>query len=298
MRQREELRLCQWNIERGGQDRDGSLLRWPLILQVAKQLGESQPDIVWVNEAHRWVSTGRADEFAAAIGASSWKTATNPRGYDMMMFLRGPLTVEPDTWQPQAPWMARTVNVGLGTVTVPEPGWPDVMAAITHLSPWSGQERWMQAFALASLTDDRGPVILAGDFNCIGPHDPEPRLAALRPSEVLKNKTPESSYEHPVADRRALSELVAVGWHDVADLLDEQYAGGRMAAGTPTSGWWGGPDMAMPCRKAHILLNPEAEHLFDVTDYQVHGLGEDSVEQQVSDHLPITATLALREPAP
>lgn len=53
----------------------------------------------------------------------------------------------------------------------------------------------------------------------------------------------------------------------------------------------------MPCRKAHILLNPASEDLFDVADYRVHGWQEGSVQRELSDHVPITCTLRLREPA-
>lgn len=281
----------QWNIERGGVDRDGSTRRWPLIVDAAKRLAtEVAPDLVFINEAYEWVSSGRADLFAEAIGATGWRRVRHPGGYDMMLFASAAVTIT--GWVERPHWMAPTVTVGLATVRLP--GWPQVMAAITHLSPWSGQERWQQAARLASLTNRRGPVLLAGDFNCIGPDDAEPDMGALPPDKLFAHKLPDSSYDNPVTDRRALAELADIGWHDAAALIDEQHddPDGPWMVEVPTSGLWGTDDM--PCRKAHVLLNPDLDRVAEVVDYQVHGADSGSLEQEISDHLPISATLRLR----
>lgn len=273
------LRAAQLNIQRGGENPDGTRARWDLSLRLVHQL--DQPELTFVNEARGWAADGRADEFAAALGATTWHEATNPNGYPAMIFVREPAVMVAGTWIDGAPWMRDAVRVGLGTVRVP--GWPDITVAITHLSPWLDNDRDRQCSRLLSLTR-RGPVIVGCDTNEVWPGDPEPDWSQATPDQVIAHMDrTASTVDSPLVSRRGMQMLADAGW------IDCGWEAG--AQNVPTSGFWPQPDTPMPMRKAHLLLNPVMDACAALSGYQVHDNGD---WRRVSDHVPITANLIPR----
>ena len=54
-----------------------------------------------------------------------------------------------------------------------------ITVASVHLCPNGPDVRLREATYLAALADEKGHVLIGGDFNFVSPHDPEPALADL-----------------------------------------------------------------------------------------------------------------------
>ena len=187
-------------------------------------------------------------------------------------------------WRPEFAALAQQTHTltlwhGLGVVRLDIGARVPLRVAVTHLAPWSPEQRLSDAHAVAGLLDDPAhATIVAADMNSLGAdtaYDPEPQWDRLRPGKIWRHVPwSDDPTTPPLADRRPAQLLHRSGLSDAAVHLN--------ASWQPTGGHLDPQDI--PRRVDAIWTTRPAA----LRGYQVH---DTPTTRRLSDHLPIMAQI-------
>ncbi|MFI1179936.1 endonuclease/exonuclease/phosphatase family protein [Streptomyces sp. NPDC020799] len=272
-------RLVTYNTLAGGIDADGGERR---RLEQTEFLASLDADVIALQDLRGWGQGGwwRLWAVAHALGMVPLPPVLCARGGGRhQALLYRPRTVRVVSYVDDAE--GGTFHHGLGRARLYVKDQP-LTVLFTHLCPLGGAERLAEAQWLTAYGDtwqgDPQRVVLAGDLNTIGQHDPEPdwfRVPASRRSRHC-HLTPGGAFGD--TDRRAIQLLAKAGFHDPFDVLGQ--------APPCTTGYWG-PEEAVEHRSDFILANWNVvDH---VTAADVH---DTETTRALSDHLPVVLDIA------
>lgn len=172
-------------------------------------VNELRPDVFLMQEAKGFESDGGARLYAleAQIGMRGFLALAPPTGQNVAIFIREPLravSFDPDCVHFHHALASLKVAI------------PDHEQQITFLSAHLCPNRpYLRRREAAYLTVHAAPerlTLLAGDFNSVSPHDPEPEgFASLTPHHRARYLADDLVR----ADRSVLAHLEAAGWTDV-----------------------------------------------------------------------------------
>lgn len=146
-----------------------------------------------------------------------------------------------------------------------------------HLAPTSPEVRLREAAYLIAHAAPEKFTIIAGDFNSVSPHDPEPAGWESLPPHFRARYLPPGSEK---ADRETLRTLYSAGFVDVAQKL------GKNGESTVPTVDFASAEF-IPFRCDHMLATPRlAEH---AKSYEVI---KDARSDKASDHYPVLAEFA------
>lgn len=213
------LKVMTFNIEG-----HASLLKNDHIAEVAETIRRHNPDIVGINEAHRWTWQSRFDDHIEELQRLTGMHAAFGTSYTFLgghfgnaVLTRGRIvSVEvhelPGTGEPRS-LLETVVEVGGGTVEF----------YVTHLAAWANLGQKTRDLELQCIADhlraSRFPSIMTGDLNA--PAD-SPEIASflalglLRPADDVRTPT------HRVLEQHLDYVLTGPGWKTLnASVLDE-----------------------------------------------------------------------------
>ncbi|MEU3456682.1 endonuclease/exonuclease/phosphatase family protein [Micromonospora sp. NPDC006766] len=263
------LRVMTWNVLTGGRDRDGTD-RWDRIVGV---VAAQHPDVLALQELRGLDGDGRMAELAGRLGmtphlARSWF------GQPVAVLVRAPLRVL-RAGRVRRPFHHATAQVQVATGAGP------LTVFGTHLNPWSGGRRRLEADWLAAAVRRTGGrlALLVGDLNTLDPTvDHTARLAGLSPRYRRRHLRRDGR----TVDTRAVSRLLDAG---LVDLW--RHSGGDEPDGSTVPTRHGGAEFA-PMRLDYLLATPELAALTRAVRV-VRGGDADTA----SDHYPLVADLSL-----
>ncbi|MFU8849715.1 endonuclease/exonuclease/phosphatase family protein [Micromonospora sp. SL1-18] len=281
------LRVMTWNILTGGRDRDGTD-RWDRIVAVVTA---QRPDVLALQELRGLDRAGRMAELAGGLGMTPY-LARSWFGQPVAVLVRAPLRML-RSGRVRRPFHHATAQVQVATGAGP------LTVFSTHLNPWSGGRRRMEADWLAAAVRRTGGrlALLAGDLNTLDPTvDHTARLAGL-PSRYRRRHL---RRDDRTVDTRAVARLLDAGLVDLwphtgggegtagpagAACAQEDDGGEPDGPTVPTR--HGGAEFAA-MRLDYLLATPELAALTRAVRV-VRGGDADTA----SDHYPVVADLAL-----
>ncbi|MEU0350869.1 endonuclease/exonuclease/phosphatase [Streptomyces sp. NPDC006237] len=262
-----QLRVGSYNLLNGGQERWedqvgllGGLNLDVLNLQEAKHLDQKDSERVYAT--------------AERLGMQPLLARSRSHGCHLVTYYRWPrvqcLGFSPDGACGNFHHTALRARMRITGVREP------VLLLHTHLDPFSPQDRLAE---VQWLTEHAGArTLLAGDLNTPGADDEEPEDWDLIPAHQHSGHRlmlPDGSYGG--TDRRAIRALMHAGFVDPPVHLDQPI---------PRTAGHLCPEQKWDHRADHVLLSPTlapALHSYEVLD--------NTVTQQLSDHLPVIVTL-------
>ncbi|MEV4478449.1 endonuclease/exonuclease/phosphatase family protein [Micromonospora coxensis] len=268
------LRVMTWNIRTGGRDRGGPD-RLDLVTGV---VAAERPDLLALQELRDFDRGGLLDDVAGRVGMRP-HLARSCFGQPVAVLVRPPLRVR------HAAAVRRPFHHAAARVVVDTSAGPLTVFS-THLSPYSGGRRRMEADWLAAAVRRSGGelTLLAGDLNTLDPAvDHTARLAGLSAHYRRRHLRRDGR----TVDTRAVSRLLAAGLVDLwplragaapdADgLTVPTRHGGAEFSGMRLDYLLGSARLAALTRQVRVVRGGDADH--------------------ASDHYPVVAELEL-EPA-
>ncbi|MEW2581395.1 endonuclease/exonuclease/phosphatase family protein [Streptomyces syringium] len=276
----DHARLVTYNILTGGIDSDGG--EWRRQQQIGF-LASLDADVIALQELRGWDEGGwwRLWAAANALGMVPLPPvlSRHRRGNHLALLYR-PTTVRVDDYESDAAPGAFYHGLGRARLSIRDQ--PLLTVLFTHLSFLGGAERYAEAQWLTGYggTYEGEPqrVVLAGDLNTIGVHDPEPGWRRIPANLRSRHCYLTAGGEFGDTDRRAIQLLTTAGFHDPVDVL-----------GQPphrTAGDWS-PEEAVDHRSDFILTT---WHLVDhIAAATVH---DTEMTRALSDHLPVVLDIA------
>ncbi|GAA0480216.1 endonuclease/exonuclease/phosphatase family protein [Streptomyces sp. NPDC046215] len=273
----DHARLVTYNTLTGGIDSDGG--EW----RRQQQIKFLDADVIALQELRGWDEGGwwRLWQAANALGTVPLPPVLSRHGRgNHLALLYRPATVRVDDYEPDAARGAFYHGLGRARLAIREQ--PLLTVLFTHLSFLGGAERYAEAKWLAGYGDthegEPQRVVLAGDLNTIGVHDPEPQWRRIPAHLRSRHCHLTAGGEFGDTDRRAIQLLTTAGFHDPFDILGEKPP--------RTVGYWS-PAEAVDHRSDFILANWHVvDHIAAAT---VH---DTETTRALSDHLPVVLDLA------
>ena len=156
-----------YNVYRGGEDRFES---------IKKVIAAERPDILAVQEACEWESSGRFREIGHLLKIAdaqmkishSYPRSSSGRVYDIAFYSRYPITTCNVVTDPDNVWHSFL----FATVKTPTP----LHVLVAHLSPKTEDWRLREVPRINGLLTQHSnePMFLMGDLNSLSPADPYP----------------------------------------------------------------------------------------------------------------------------
>lgn len=239
-------------------------------------INELTPDVFLMQEAKGLDANGQSLMFAleARIGMRGFLAIAPHTGQHVTVFIRAPLV--------PLRFEADSVHFhhALANLSVALPDSDRTMSLRSaHLCPTGANVRRREAAYLAVQAAPETLSLLAGDFNAVSPHDPEPEgfdaLAAHHRNRYVDD-------DLLTADRSVLKRLEAAGWVDIGHRLG--------ASGVPTvpAAGFGATEFAR--MRCDFVMASKA--LADcASGYEVI---RTPATDRASDHYPVLATFEVR----
>jgi endonuclease/exonuclease/phosphatase family metal-dependent hydrolase len=204
-----KLKLLTWNTLFGGFDGTDAR-RYQLLLEVIRDV---RPDVLLLQELKGYEANGAKLLYQTeqALGLRGLLGLAPHTGQNTAIFFRP--DIQPLSFEVDAVHFHHAASIAQLKL-------PDVVESVSfasvHLCPNSPRVRWREASYLVNLADPAKLALVAGDFNSVSPHDPEP--------EGWENLSPHfrSRYLLPgsaTADRETLATIYHHGFIDVAHKL-------------------------------------------------------------------------------
>jgi len=234
-----------------------------------------RPDIFLMQEARGYADDGqrRLFELEARLGMRGFLALAPRTGQHVAIFLRAPLSAT------RFDADSATFHHALATLTVRLPDHQRPLTLLSaHLCPNGPEIRRREAETLAVLADPERLLLLAGDFNTLSPHDPEPAGFAALPAQ---HRARYASADGLTVDRQVLSRLEMAGWVDIGHLL-----GHTGEPTVPTASFTGSEFASMRCD--YVLTSRLLAGY--ARDYQVL---RTAATDTASDHFPVLATFEI-----
>ncbi|WP_406036541.1 endonuclease/exonuclease/phosphatase family protein [Micromonospora sp. NBC_00898] len=262
------LRVMTWNIRTGGRDRDGLDRLDRIVAVVAAQ----RPDVLALQELRGFDRGGLLADVAGRVGMVP-HLARSCLGQPVAVLVRPPLRVL-SAGRVRRPFHHAAARAVVDTSAGP------LTVVSTHLDPYSGGRRRMEADWLAVAARRAGPLTLvAGDLNTLEPGvDHTARLAGL-PDRYRRRHL---CRDGRTVDTRAVSRLIEAGLVDLWPHL-----GGAEPDGLTVPTRHGGAEFAA-MRLDYLLATPAVAALAR----QVRVV-RDGAADRASDHYPVVADLEL-----
>jgi endonuclease/exonuclease/phosphatase family metal-dependent hydrolase len=259
------MKIMTWNTLFGGFDGSDDR-RYQLILEVVRN---ERPDVLLLQELKGYDANGGSRLFQTeqALGMRGLIGLAPHTGQHTAVFFKP--GIEPVSFEVDAVHFHHAASIAkLQLPGVEEP----ITFASVHLCPNSPRVRWREAGYLVNLADPSRLALVAGDFNSVSPHDPEPigwaNLAAhYRSRYVLPGSE--------TADRETLATFYHHGFIDVAHRL------GRTAESTAPCKAFLASEF-IPFRCDHMVTTPRLAG--KALDYRVI---KNAHTDSASDHYPI-----------
>ncbi|WP_370417311.1 endonuclease/exonuclease/phosphatase family protein [Streptomyces sp. QH1-20] len=276
----DSARLVTYNTLTGGIDCDRD--EWRRRKQI-EFLASLDADLIALQELRGWDEGGwwRLWKAANLLGMVPLPPVISARGRgnDLALLYR-PGSVRIDDYDNN---VARgAFHHGLGRARLYVRDQPLLTVLFTHLSFLGGAERYAEARWLTGYGNtykgEPQRVVLLGDLNSIGEHDPEPDWNRIPSHLHSRHRHLTASGAFGDTDRRAIQLLARAGFRDPFDLLGLGPA--------RTAGYWSKTDL-VDHRSDFILPNRHAAD--QVTGAAVHDTEETRL---LSDHLPVVLELA------
>ncbi|HEY0700089.1 MAG TPA: endonuclease/exonuclease/phosphatase family protein [Micromonospora sp.] len=259
------LRVMTWNIRNGGRDGDDPT-RLERVLAV---VDAHRPDVLAVQELRGFRRAGRMRSVAEALGMRAY-LAREWFGQPVAVLVRRPWRVTA-----VAPVLRPFHHAAQRVRVATDAGRLTVVA--THLQPYSGGRRLLEAGWLVAAAPPTGLTLLAGDLNTLDPWTPHTGRVDRLPEQYRgRHLRPDGT-----VDTRAVALLAQAGYVDLF-----RAAGTGPGETAPTSRGGGAEFSGM--RLDYLLASPELARLAR-TCRVVRG-GE---AESASDHYPVLAELDL-----
>ncbi len=257
-----------YNVYQGGGD------RLPFIKNVIK---EHDPDILAIQEACDWTTSGRFKEISHLLNISADQSAlfrsnlrsSSGRIYDMAFYSRFPIQSKECLTDPKIIWHCIPYLTVQGPVTM--------QFILAHLCPKTENQRLTEAEQIINLTKQNKSVatVILGDLNSLSENDPYPDTLPqqLEQHQITKFGNPP---RHDV-----VNTLKNAGLHDTLK-LEEQDKTKLYISVTEASDDKDHLDL----RLDYIMVNDALLNAVTKT-YIV----DNEITRQASDHLPIITEL-------
>lgn len=263
------VKLGTYNTLNGGGER---------FAAQAEFLREQHLDVLCLQEAKRWDEDGctRMLAFAELLGMQARLAPSRSHGCHLVTLYRWP-RVRCTAFHPDVAEGTFHHTVSRAHLTVDG---HELVVLNTHLSPFNGSTRSLEAGWLTEYAAAGRRVALAGDLNVQGLADEELADWSVIPAELHSRhrlQLPDGSYGG--SDRLAMAKLVHAGFADPV---------AQLSMPVPrTAGYWSDAEQ-WDHRSDHILLAPGLAPA--LTQCEVPDTEE---TRTLSDHLPFIVTLEL-----
>jgi endonuclease/exonuclease/phosphatase family metal-dependent hydrolase len=234
-------------------------------------INELKPDVFLMQEAKGLEVNGNLGLFAleTQIGMRGFLAIAPRTGQNVAIFIREPL--QPVSFEADG----ANFHHALAHLKIALPGDDKVLTVLsTHLCPNGSSVRQREAAYLAVHAAPQRLTLLAGDFNSVSPHDPEPDgfdvLAAHHRARYLADNL-------QTADRSVLTHLETAGW------IDMGYAFGSTVPTVPAENF---TDTEFAVMRCDYVLASKALAA-KARSYQVV---RTPTTEMASDHYPVMAT--------
>jgi endonuclease/exonuclease/phosphatase family metal-dependent hydrolase len=203
------MKVMSYNTLFGGRDGDDDH-RFEAQREV---VAREKPDILLLQECKNFDANGyhRLYEVEEALGMRGFLAMAVETGQHTAIFIRPewrPVSFEGDSTH---------FHHAAAILSLRVPGFSSPVTFVSvHLCPFGPEVRLSEAAYLVPYASPEGLTLVAGDFNSVSPHDPEPDWSAL-PSHFRARYV---SSDGQTADRRILQGLYQAGYTDVAHHLD------------------------------------------------------------------------------
>ena len=236
-----------------------------------------QPDILFIQEAKGFDQNGHhyLFELERTLDMRAFLAKAPVTGQNIAIFIREPITTVSLTIDDvHFHHVMISLKVHLPTVN------QFLSLTAVHLCPISAELRRKEVAYLANTLRNEELMLIAGDFNSMSPHDPEPQDWQSLPSY---HRSRYFADDLQGIDRSVLSYLEAAGWVDVGHTFDP-----AKTATVPTKAYQDAEFPTMRCD--HVLVS---KSLFShVSSYAVI---RDETTDFASDHYPILTTFILTD---
>ena len=204
------MKVMSWNTLYGGFDGENER-RFNLQ---AETIAEIKPDILLIQEARRFEADGnrRLYQVEQALGMRGFLALAQHTGQNTAVFARP--GIEPVSFASDGAHFHHAA--ALATLRTPDFAQPVTFICV-HLCPVGVPMRLIEAANLVTYAAPDGLVLIAGDFNSVSPHDPEPDWGELPLHHRARYTTPDGK----TADRRVLETLYGAGYVDIAYKLGQ-----------------------------------------------------------------------------
>lgn len=267
-----QLKVLTYNTLFGGRD-GADDRRAKLQLEI---ISDVAPDIFLMQEAKGFDANGGEAFLALEVKLQmrGFLAIAKQTGQHTGIFIRQPVVpvrFESDRFN---------FHHALAKLTVSLPTGQALMLLSAHLCPYGLAVRQREACYLTPFPDPHSFALLAGDFNSMSPHDPDPedleRLSFRDRSRYLGEfmRTP---------DRSVLTRLEHAGWVDIGKALD-----GNKTPTVPAKGF---KETEFPTMRCDYIMTSQslASH---AVSYSVIRTPE---ADTASDHYPVTTTFEIPE---
>jgi endonuclease/exonuclease/phosphatase family metal-dependent hydrolase len=257
-----------WNIRTGGRDRGGP----DRLDRIVEVVTGQRPDVLALQELRGFDRGGLLTDVAGRVGMVP-HLARSCVGQPVAVLVRPPLRVL-SSGRVRRPFHHAAATVALATAAGP------LTVVSTHLQPYSGGRRRMEADWLAAAVRRAGPLaLLAGDLNTLEPGVGHVERLAGLPALYRRRHL---RRDGRTVDTRAVSRLLDAGLVDLwaatggpepAGLTVPTRHGGAEFAGMRLDYLLATPPVAAATRRVSVLRGGPAD--------------------TASDHYPVVAELAL-----
>ena len=261
------MRIMSYNTLFGGHDGSDNRRYEAQI----KLVNEVKPDVLLVQEAKDFQQAGMKLLLAMedACGMRGFLAHAPHTGQNTGIFIRTP--IKPLSFEADAVHFHHAAAIV--TLALPDVSKPVTVISV-HLCPFGPHVRMREANYLTNYADDAAFTLLAGDFNSVSPHDPEPLGLEDLPARFRARYTTPGAGQ---ADRNVMQAFYHAGFVDIGHRL-----GKHTNPTVPTVGYVG--TEFVPFRSDYLLATKSlASH---ATDYDVI---VNALSNKASDHYPIVA---------
>jgi endonuclease/exonuclease/phosphatase family metal-dependent hydrolase len=235
-----------------------------------------KPDIFLMQEVKELDRNGFSEFFAleSQIGMRGFLAIAPRTRQHTAVFIRAPL--EPVSFEADGD----NFHHALAKLVIKLPNGKELTALSAHLCPYGPAVREREACYLTAYPAPGALTLLAGDFNSISKHDPDPAdLAEL----ALRDRSRYVADYMRTPDHSVSTRLEHAGWVDIGHKL-----GGNDMPTVPASGFKNTEFATMRCD--YIMASDSLA--FHASTYHVL---RDERTSFASDHYPIMATFELED---
>jgi exodeoxyribonuclease-3 len=266
-----KLKVLSYNTLYGGRDGDSDRR----ARAQAEFIADIKPDVFLMQEAHAFDAEGGALLYTleSRIGMRGFLAKAAATDGNVAVFIRDPL--RPAAFQPDVTHF----HHALAKLDVNLPGGQTLSLLCAHLCPYGPAIRRLEAAYLTAYASPKKMSLLAGDFNSVSPHGPEPEgFANLPPHHRARHL----SADKPGVDRSVLVLLESAGWVDL---------GHALGGAEPTVPTAGSHDAEFPVTRLDYVMASQAL----ASRAKAFQVLRTPVTDWASDHYPVLATFDFPE---